>query len=297
MVDAFDHRAKAYVSGRGRASVWADLTFGTAAKNITPQWRVREDALPDKTLERFNRARIGFCDVASPTNQRALVACLIPPNMICGHKVPTITFDPPDLKLDLLWLGVASSFVIDFVVRKKVALTMSYTLMDSLPLPRIYSGSETERAIVTRSLRLAATGSEMRSFWESAAAELAPNDGNVEPTEDIHVRRALRAEIDVLVARDVFGLARDEMRYVLDPGDILGRDCGFETFGALMRAECKAHKAFVTRDLILATWDSLPRTDSAPESAVHKPTASIAAQSPGAHEPVGPVGWHPSARP
>jgi hypothetical protein len=178
-----------------------------------------------------------------------------------------------------------------------VALKMSYTLMDSLPLPRRYSGSETERAIVTRSLRLAATGPEMRPFWKSAAAELAENNGELEPTEDINVRRALRAEIDVLVARDVFELARDEMRYVLDPGDILGRDCGFETFGALMRAEWKAHKAFVTRDLILATWDSLPRTDSAAESAVHKPTASIAAQSPGAHEPVGPMGLHPSARP
>ena len=142
MVDAFDHRAKGYVSGRGRASVWTDLTFGSASKMITPQWRVRDDALPDKVRERFNRVRIGFCDVASPTNQRALVACLIPPNVICGHKVPTIVFDPPDSNLDLFWLGVANSFAMDFLARKKVALTMSYTLMDSLPLPRVYSGSQ-----------------------------------------------------------------------------------------------------------------------------------------------------------
>jgi hypothetical protein len=296
MVDAFDYRAKAYVSGRGRASVWADLTFGSAAKKITPQWRVREGALPGKILERFNRARIGFCDVASPTNQRALVACLIPPNTVCGHKVPTITFDPADSRLDLLWLGVANSFAMDFVVRKKVALTMSYTLMDSLPLPRCYRDSETERAIVARSLRLSATGSEMRPFWERATAKLAVDNVELEPAEDVQVRRALRAEIDVLVARDVFGLTRDEMRYLLDPGDILGRDCGFETFGALMRAECKAHKAFVTRDLILATWESLPKTNSAPESAVDKPAASVMAQSPGAHKPDGPMGRHPPAQ-
>jgi hypothetical protein len=166
MVDAFDHRAKGYLSGRGRASVWADLAFGNSSKSIWPQWRVREDILPDKVLERFNQVRIGFCDVASPTNQRALVACLIPPNAICGDKVPTITFDPPDINIYLLWLGVANSFAMDFVVRKKVALKISYTLMDSLPLPRNYSGSETEHNIAIRALRLAATGLEMRLFWE-----------------------------------------------------------------------------------------------------------------------------------
>ena len=53
MVDVFDHRAKGYVSGRGRASVWVELSFGDSSKKITPQWRVREDALPEKVRERF----------------------------------------------------------------------------------------------------------------------------------------------------------------------------------------------------------------------------------------------------
>ena len=33
----------------------------------------------------------------------------------------------------LFWLAVANSFVMDFIVRKKVSLTMTYTIMDSLP--------------------------------------------------------------------------------------------------------------------------------------------------------------------
>ena len=40
MVEAFDHRAKAYVSGRGRSAVWRELTFGSVDKNIFPQWRI-----------------------------------------------------------------------------------------------------------------------------------------------------------------------------------------------------------------------------------------------------------------
>jgi hypothetical protein len=89
----------------------------------------------------------------------------------------------------------------------------------------------------------------------------------------------LRAEIDVLVARDLFGLSRHEMRYVLDPGDILGRDCGFETFGALMRAENREYKAFVTRDLILSTWDSVPATSSVPGSGMPASGAPEAANA------------------
>jgi hypothetical protein len=40
MVEAFDHRAKAYVSGRGRKALWAELPFGSEAKRICAQWRL-----------------------------------------------------------------------------------------------------------------------------------------------------------------------------------------------------------------------------------------------------------------
>ena len=44
MVDQFDHRAKAYVSGRGRTAVWRDLPFGDAEKGVHPQWHVANRA-------------------------------------------------------------------------------------------------------------------------------------------------------------------------------------------------------------------------------------------------------------
>ena len=94
MVGQYDHRAKAYRSGRGRAAVWETLVFDNPTKSIQPQWRIA--SVPPKTVDRIQRYRIGFCDVASPTNERTLVAALIPPGAICGHKVPTIRY--PDRK-------------------------------------------------------------------------------------------------------------------------------------------------------------------------------------------------------
>ena len=257
MVDLYDHRAKAYVSGRGRAAVWKDLTFGTKCKAITPQWRISEDEIPGKIGRRWQQYRVGFCDVASPTNQRALVSALIPPGVICGHKVPTIVLEDDRGQALLLWLGVANSLVIDFIARKKVALTMSLTLMDSLPLPKAFRGGAAEEAIAQRALLLSAIGSEMKKFWKTAAPPCKAD--NMVPAESNDERAKLRAEIDVLVARDLFGLTKEEMKYVLDPDLVLGKGCGVETFGALKRAEIREYGSFVTAERILSAWDTLPR--------------------------------------
>jgi hypothetical protein len=275
MVDLFDHRAKMYVSGRGRSAVWQELPFGSATKGIGPQWRITHANIPDKVATRWQEYRIGFCDVASPTNQRALVAALIPHGTICGDKVPTVLFRPLDDRLMLLWLGIANSFCLDFLARKKVALKMSYTLMDSLPLPRGWSGTRLDIAISQRTLILTATGTEMTEFWSRAAPQVGLSPEDERPCEDPVRRSVLRAELDVLVARDFFGLTRDEMRYLLDPADILGSDCGFETFGALKRAEARASEGrFTSRDLILDTWDRLSSNRVVDEPVVLRQAAS-----------------------
>jgi hypothetical protein len=276
MVEAFDHRAKAYVSGRGRSAVWRELGFGSPTKAIAPQWHLSLDRVPEKAESRWREYRIGFCDVGGVTNARFLMAALVPPKVICGHSVPTILFHPQDDCLLMLWLGVANSFCADFLARKKAALHMTYTVLDSLPLPRSYTGTPLETAIVRRALILTATGPEMAEFWNRVAPQIGLCGQDDRPCEDPVQRRVLRAELDVLVARDFFGITRDEMRYLLDPADVLGPDCGFETFGALKRAEARASGgAFTSRDLILDTWDSLPSpaADAAATTSADQSTA------------------------
>jgi hypothetical protein len=265
MVEAFDHRAKAYISGRARKAVWRELAFKDTNKKISPQWRISDSDIPSKIGDRSREFRIGFCDVASTTNSRSLVAALIPAGAICGHKVPTITFQSSDPRLYMLWLGVANAFCIDYLARKKISLTMSFSVMDSLPLPRTYGDSAVERRIASRALRLTATGPEMLPFWIRAAQLLELDPQRDAPCEERVGRQQLRAELDVYVARDLFGLTRDEMRYLLDPADILGADCGFETFGVLQRAECKEFGEFRTRRIILETWDRMPQEAALPE--------------------------------
>lgn len=99
----------------------------------------------------------------------------------------------------------------------------------------------------------------MAPFWVRVAPLLGMDAHADSPVENPEQRAMLRAEIDVLVARDFFGLDKDEMRYLLDPEDVLDSNCGFETFGALKRAEVREYRRFVTRDLIMETWDRIKR--------------------------------------
>lgn len=254
MIDTYDYRAKGYVSGRGRSAVWEDYPFGTAIKRIQPQWRIVEERIPEKLGNRIYRYRIGFGDVASPTNQRGLIAALLPENCIAGHSVPTIEFLSSDIAYGLLWLGVANSFAMDFLVRPKVSLHMTYTIMDSLPFPRDFASTPSAVAIARRVCSLCAVGDEMEAFREQAvkAGILEGPDAVIEAPDQ---RAVVAAEIDVLVARDVFGQSKREMLYILDPDNILGPDCGVETFKALRNAELREFKEFRTQRLIMEAWD------------------------------------------
>lgn len=247
MVWQYDHRAKGYRSGRGRAAEWEHVPFGDPKKSIQPQWYIPRHKIPDKTQERVQRYRVGFCDVASPTNERTLVAALIPPRVICGHKVPTFVFEPEFEWMYMVWLAAANSFAMDFLARKKVSLTMSFTVLDSLPFPRRKGIEPWAKTLVPLALQLSATGSEMTPYWNAMAQEgwvrPVPPDTQSAGIVDEAQRMLTRAEIEALVARDVFGLSREELEYILT------------TFPVAQRYEEERFGEFRTRRLILESLE------------------------------------------
>lgn len=247
MVDLFDHRAKAYVSGRGRTAVWRDLPFGDASKAVTPQWHVEAARIPGKVLPRVRRYRIGFCGVASPTNKRSLVAAILPPQVVAGHKVPTILFDGGTDADMLLWLAAANSLVVDYVVRRKVSLNMDYTIVDSLPIPRRADPtSSVHREIIEIAGRLTCVSPEMFPFWDgvSASGWVPPRPAQSNPgflTEE--ARLIAQARLDALVAVHLYGLGIGDMELVLDD------------FKALANQEQRQFKEFRTHRLVLAEME------------------------------------------
>jgi hypothetical protein len=104
--------------------------------------------------------------------------------------------------------------------------------------------------LVPRVLELTYTADDMRPWAENLGFKGSPFNWDQE-------RRAqLRAELDVAYAH-LYGLTRDELRYILDPTDIYGADFPSETFRVLKEREIRQHGEYRTARLVLAAWDRL----------------------------------------
>ena len=69
-------------------------------------------------------------------------------------------------------------------------------------------------------------------------------------------RALLRAELDAFYAH-LYGLTRDELRYILDPADVMGPDYPSETFRVLKTNELRQFGEYRTQRLVLEAWDRL----------------------------------------
>jgi hypothetical protein len=78
--------------------------------------------------------------------------------------------------------------------------------------------------------------------------------------------RRLRADLDAWYAL-AYGLSRDELRYVLDPKEVMGADYPSETFRVLQKNEIAKYGEYRTARLVMAAYDRLtsdgmcPRTE------------------------------------
>ena len=94
-------------------------------------------------------------------------------------------------------------------------------------------------------------------FEPPAWAEIAEDGCPLAPfTWDDGRRAVLRAELDALYGR-LYGLTRDEMRYILDPADVYGDEFPGETFRVLKEKEIKKFGEYRTRRLVLEAWDRM----------------------------------------
>lgn len=136
MVQAHRFGVKGHVSGTGRRAVWEAYPIG--GSRLASQFWIDLADVPRANQHRAHELRVGFCDIAGQTNERAMMASLIPAGVICGNKVPTITFpEDPSRERLLVWTAIANSFAFDWMLRRVLTTTVNYFLLQSVPLPRL----------------------------------------------------------------------------------------------------------------------------------------------------------------
>ncbi|MGB3204700.1 MAG: restriction endonuclease, partial [Crinalium sp.] len=194
---------------------------------------------------------ISFRDVTNATSERTAIFSLLP-KVAVGHKAPLIFLGINQQLLYLLFLANVNSLVLDYVARQKIGGTsLSYFILKQLPVipPEAYTQEDIE-FISNRVLELVYTAYDMQPFAQDMGYDGEPFIWNPE-------RRALlRAELDAYYAK-LYGLTRDELRYILDPADVYGADFPSETFRVLKNNEIKQFGEYRTQRLVLAAWDKI----------------------------------------
>jgi hypothetical protein len=241
--------AEAQLNDNDLAAIESSLASGQAAQIAL---------LNDWLEERSPRWLMGWRDITKTQNERTVIASVLPIVGV-GHKLPLFLLGShisgPDAAA---FLGNLDSLVLDFVARQKVGGTsLTYHYMKQFPVlpPNRYSAADLAY-IVPRVLELTYTANDLKPWADVLAAfDPRPIAERGRPFAWIPERRALlRAELDAYYAL-LYGLDRDELRYILAPADVMGPDYPSETFRVLKNNEMRQFGEYRTRRLVLEAWD------------------------------------------
>lgn len=241
---------------RGAVSAYQISAEGRFGLNFLDTWMDR----------RSPRWLMGWRDICRSTDERTVIASVVP-RVGVGHTMPLFYSSQPPAQQAAM-LANWSSLVFDYIARQKVGGThLTYGYLKQFPVlpPGRYADAELAY-IVPRVLELTHTALDMQPWADDLAAyDPRPANQRTTPFPWGPERRAeLRAELDAYYAR-LYGLTRDELRYILDPADVMGADYPSETFRVLKNGEMREFGEYRTQRLVLAAWDSLAAGTSSPQ--------------------------------
>ncbi len=154
------------------------------------------------------RPRIAFRDVTNRTNQRTVIAALIPGRVFTVNKAPTLVWPRGDERDEAYLLGVLCSIPLDWYARRLVETNLTYNFFNALPIPLPHRDHPLRRRVELVAGRLAATDER---FAEWARAVGVPV-GSVRSQAE---KQDLVAELDALVST-LYGLDEDDVRHIFE---------------------------------------------------------------------------------
>jgi len=255
----FDHRFASYelkglIAGKGGRGL-PDMPLENHENPdyvIQPQYWIAKSEVEQRKPSYWRREWfIAFRDITSAKLERTAVFSVLP-KVGVGNSAPILLPKTCEARVVSTLLANLNSLVFDYVTRQKIAGThMNFFFVKQLPVlpPSAYTPADFD-LISPRVLELVYTSWDMKPFAEDCGYRSGPFRW------DNHRRALLRAELDAYYAK-LYGLTRDELRYILDPKEVHGEDFPGETFRVLKEKELRKYGEYRTRRLVLEAWDRL----------------------------------------
>ncbi|MFC4407984.1 hypothetical protein ACFO0H_15150, partial [Haloarchaeobius iranensis] len=181
----------------------------------------------DDVLLDCTEYRISYRDIARASDERTMIASVLPKGVVCHDKAPTLRpyrIEPEEDDLEeptlhgayeriysdeelFVAVGLLNSLPFDFLMRTKIDSTVVFYKLKESQAPRLTAGDEWFDYIWKRAARLNCYGDEFE--------EMRDRLGGIEPATDMDERREVQAELDA-AAFHAYGLDRDQAEFVLE---------------------------------------------------------------------------------
>ena len=235
----------------------------------------------------------GFKNVSAVTNERTFLGTILPKSGV-GHSVPLIISKKSFMSVASFQGMMNSLVFDYIVRQKVGGINITYNYVQQFPVLPPENFEEHINYLLPKILELTYTSWDIKAFaddlwresdaamralitrqWEESRSEVGGHEWEVPewsaaypeiswdresggcplpPFRWDEPRRArLRAQLDALYAR-LYGLTRDELRYILDPQELYGPDFPGETFRVLKDKEMRLYGEYRTGRLVMEAW-------------------------------------------
>jgi len=230
MMQAYDHRAADVVTEQGNWVRQGQTDKTTLVEHANPEhqamprfWVHRGEI--ETKVEESPSAFLCFKDVTSPTNQRTMIASMVPIAGVVNSAPITITSH--NCSHSCCLLANLNSHVYDFVMRQKISnVHLNFFIVEQIPTlpPDTYAKpcpwqrkTTLETWISERVLKLTCTAEDMLPLAKacdfSSGSFQKEYDGRLNKWDEAE-RAQLMAELDAAYFH-LYGLSRDDAEYVL----------------------------------------------------------------------------------
>lgn len=164
---------------------------------------VDKEIVEKKLGKEYLKYRIALRALASATNERTLIATLLPPNSVATNSLLVQrNADLTSLEEKLFYVGILNSYVLDKYIRMLITTNLNKTYLDQLPFPSIKEFKDYENIV-----QIVRTLLQRNDGYYDDFDDLLPSDdlgySNLENNE-------LLAELNARVMID-FDLTRNEI--------------------------------------------------------------------------------------
>jgi len=254
MVDAYDHRAASV------ETVATNLKRPGQPRHLTLRDHENAECLPEpqywvsslevQTRHRPSASILVYKSVTSPTNERTLIATLIPYGGVANSLIVLVFPTENSALSQIALLANLDGFVLDYVAKQKVGgVNLNFFFVKQFPF--LHPGSfnqivswlpdqSLECWLKPRVIELTYTARDLRPLAKDLGYDGPPFRWDEER------RFLIRCELDAAFFQ-LYGIARDDVDYIM------------ETFPIVKRKDESAHGDYRTKRVILEIYDALQR--------------------------------------